>query len=172
MKKKSITKKVAKISEGLVNQIVDLILLGLIFFEEMAPSSPGSLGQKMSRIDRRFGNLMGVDTLKRAFKTTQKKGWVSEDLSITSEGQKRLEAILPKHFDRSSWGGKWYIVAYDIPEKKRWLRDFLREKLEALGFGQLHKSLWISPFNFLGDIERIVQQYNLESYVLLAISNR
>lgn len=172
MKKKSISKKVAKITEGLANRVVDLVLLGVIFFEEMAPYQEGSLGQKMARIDRRFGNLMGVDSLRGALRTAQKKGWLNQELNITLEGQERLESILPKYFGEKKWNGKWYIVAYDIPEKKRWLREILRRNLEDLDFGALHKSLWISPYNFLGDIEKIVKQYNLETYILLAISNR
>lgn len=172
MKKKSISKKVAKISGGLVNRLVDLVLLGLIFFEEMAPYQQGSLGQKISRIDRRFGNLLEKDSLRGAFRTAQKKGWISQDLIITSQGQERLKAILPKYWEEKKWEGKWYIVAYDIPETKKWLREVLRAKLKTLGFGPLHKSLWVSPYNFLGDVEKIVKQYNLGSYVLLAISNK
>jgi len=172
MKKKSISREVSKISKGLVNQLADLALLGLIFFEEMMPYREGTLGQKAARIDRRMGDLLGRDRFRRALISVRKKGWINEDLNITSEGQKRLKSILPEYSEEKKWDGKWYIVDYDIPENKRWLRGVLRNTLRELKFGLLHKSLWISPYNFLGDIEKIVHQYNLETYVLLAISDK
>jgi len=172
MKKKSISREVSKITKGLINQLADLALVGLVFFEEMAPYQGGSLIQKVSRMDRRMGDLLGRDRFRGAFRNIQKKGWINENLDVTSKGQKRLKSILPQYFEEKKWDGKWYIVSYDVPENKRWLRKVLRNTLQELKFGPLHKSLWISPYNFLGDIEKIVHQYNLETYVLLAISDK
>jgi len=172
MKKKSISREVSKITKGLINQLADLALVGLVFFEEMAPYQGGSLIQKVSRMDRRMGDLLGRDRFRGALRNIQKKGWISENLDVTSKGQKRLKSILPQYFEEKKWDGKWYIVSYDVPENKRWLRKVLRNTLQELKFGPLHKSLWISPYNFLGDVEKIINQYNLETYVLLAISDR
>lgn len=44
--------------------------------------------------------------------------------------------------------------------------------MRSLKFAQLHKSVWICPYNFLGDVEKIVNQYDLSSFVLLAVSDR
>jgi phenylacetic acid degradation operon negative regulatory protein len=41
-----------------------------------------------------------------------------------------------------------------------------------LVFGKLQNSVWISPYNFLGDVEKIVKELKLTSYVILAISNK
>ena len=172
MKKKSISREVSKITKGLINQLADLALVGLVFFEEMAPYQGGSLIQKVSRMDRRMGDLLGRDRFRGALRNIQKKGWISENLDVTSKGQKRLKSILPQYFEEKKWDGKWYIVSYDVPENKRWLRKVLRNTLQELKFGPLHKSLWISPYNFLGDVEKIINQYSLETYVLLAISDR
>jgi phenylacetic acid degradation operon negative regulatory protein len=172
MKKKSISREVSKITKGLINQVADLALAGLVFFEEMAPYQGGSLIQKVSRMDRRMGDLLGRDRFRGALRNIQKKGWINENLDVTSKGQERLKSILPQYFEEKKWDGKWYIVSYDIPENKRWLRGVIRNTLRELKFGSLHKSLWISPYNFLGDVEKIINQYNLETYVLLAISDR
>ena len=48
-------------------------------------------------------------------------------------------------FDPKDWDGKWRIVAFDIPEKKRRVREKLREYLIILGFKPIQKSLWITP---------------------------
>ncbi|MCD6500653.1 hypothetical protein J7K42_01380 [bacterium] len=171
MRKKSIKKIVSKISEGMFDKVLDLVLFGVYYSAEMSPFSGGSLYQRFSRIERDFGKL-NSGTLKRALQRAQQKGWLNAKLEVTPRGQKRLEEILPKYEKAAKWNGNWYIVGYDIPESKRYLRDILRDNLEKLGFGQYHKSLYISPFNFLGDIEKIVKQYRLSSYVLLAVSNK
>ncbi len=171
MRKKSIRKIVSKISEGIFDKVIDLVLFGVYYSAEMSPFSGGNLYQRFSRIERDFGQL-NSDTLKRALQRAQQKGWLNDNLEVTPKGQKRLKEILPRYEKPSRWDGNWYIVAYDIPESKRYLREILRDNLERLGFGQYHKSLYISPFNFLGDVEKIIQQYHLSSYVLLAISNK
>lgn len=171
MRKKSVKKIVSKISEGIFDKVIDLVLFGVYYSAEMSPFSGGSLSQRFSQIDRNF-NRFNSQTLKSALRRAQEKGWLNQDLKVTTKGQKRLESILPKHEKKKKWNGKWYIVAYDIPEKKRWLREILRENLRNLGFGQVHKSVWISPDNFLGEIERLVSQYKLSPFVLLAISDK
>lgn len=50
-------------------------------------------------------------------------------------------------FKQSQWDKKWRIVAFDIPESKRDTRKYLREYLFYLGFKQLQKSVWITPFH-------------------------
>jgi len=44
------------------------------------------------------------------------------------------------------WDGYWRILIFDIPEKFRQLRDDLRVLINILGFKQLQKSVWITPY--------------------------
>lgn len=170
MRKKNISKLILKITEGLVSRVVDIALIGVFYFAETHPLANGSLHQQLNRIGDDL-NMTNYETLKRGFFAACQKGWISKKLQITPEGQKRLDAILPQYFKKKKeWSGKWYIVSYDIPEEKRHLRNILRDRLEKLGFAQLHKSVWISPNNFFGDIEEIVEEYNLSGFVILAIS--
>lgn len=171
MRKKSLTKLISKISEGIFDKAVDLLLFSIYYFVEMGPLTGGNLYQKFSRIDKDFQKF-NSNTLKRAVRTAQEKGWLSADVKVTTKGQKRLEATLPKYEKKAKWNGNWYIAAYDIPEDKKWLREILRDNLKNLGFGQLHKSIFVCPYNFLGDVEKIVNQYKLSSFVLLAVSNK
>ena len=43
------------------------------------------------------------------------------------------------------WDGKWRLVIFDIPERIRGRRDFLRRELNSFGFHQLQKSVWVIP---------------------------
>lgn len=171
MRKKEVKKLVLKITDGILERVVDLILFGVYYAGEMGPFSGGDLNQKFSRIGRDFDQF-DYQTLKQALYRAQQKGWLNNKLEVTSKGQERLTQTLPKHEKKPKWNGKWYLVAYDVPEKKKYLREILRRKLEELGFGQVHKSLYICPYNFLGNVEKIVKQYDMESYVLMAISDK
>ena len=48
-------------------------------------------------------------------------------------------------FDFHHWDKKWRIISFDIPEKYRKIRRYLREYLYLLGFKPIQQSLWISP---------------------------
>jgi phenylacetic acid degradation operon negative regulatory protein len=60
--------------------------------------------------------------------------------------------------------GKWIMIIFDIPEKKRKWRDELRGFLYNLGFQVLQKSVWISPYNVLDRLREIVTTLSLDKY--------
>lgn len=43
------------------------------------------------------------------------------------------------------WDGRWRLVVYDVPETAAVLRNRLRQKLRAMGFGFLQRSVWVTP---------------------------
>lgn len=51
------------------------------------------------------------------------------------------------------------IVTFDIPEKERWKRDWLRAVLRRLGFKPLQQSVWVGrvrvPIEFLEDLKAL-----------------
>ena len=55
----------------------------------------------------------------------------------------KLKQSLPK---RSSWDGKWRLMIWDIPETSRKQRDAIRWFVKTMGFYQLQKSVFITPF--------------------------
>lgn len=46
---------------------------------------------------------------------------------------------------KQKWDGYWRIVFFDVPEKRRRHRDYLRQMLKTIGFKELQKSTWITP---------------------------
>jgi len=70
-------------------------------------------------------------------------------IRLTTSGKKQLEnykckdASIRKH---EKWDGKWRIVIFDIPEKRRKVRDSLRVSLVNFGFIKLQNSIWIYPY--------------------------
>ena len=45
------------------------------------------------------------------------------------------------------WDKIWRAVIFDVPEKKRYQRDFLRKELKWMGFKELQHSIWITPYD-------------------------
>lgn len=97
---------------------------------------------------------------------------------ITKKGEKILEALRIKKADalpppeyNSESDNLLKIVIFDIPEKERRKRDWLRDVLKNLEFKMLQKSVWAGkiklPKVFLEDLEKL----NLLSFVeIFAIS--
>lgn len=81
---------------------------------------------------------------------------------ITEQGRNKIEKFL---FDREMWDGRWRIVIYDIPELQKRDRDGLRNKLRSCRFKQLQKSVWVSPFDVLDEVEEFVTERNLQDRI-------
>lgn len=86
-------------------------------------------------------------------------------LSLTHKGREKYVVLKdylltkPKRQYLSVAGDTWVIVAFDIPEKERGKRGWLRDILKILGFEMLQKSLWIGkkkiPKDFLNELFRL-----------------
>ena len=172
MKRKDIIKIVLRVSEGMLSSLTDLVLCQLFYFAEISPLGHPTNLRKAEYLARRNLKRFNYETIKRAISRAKTKGWIKEDLTLTKEGKERLGGLSPVYFGKRKWDGNWYLTSYDIPEKRRKDRGILRENLKRLGFGEMHASLWISPFNFLAEIEKIIQEYQLSSCVILAISDK
>jgi len=86
--------------------------------------------------------------------------------SLTDLGK---DAIIFKKYKllmrERNWDGQWHIVTFDIPERFRYSRDVLRKKLLFLGYGTLHTSVMISPYDMREEIKETVKEYGIEDYV-------
>jgi CRISPR-associated endonuclease Cas2 len=63
------------------------------------------------------------------------------------------------------WDGKWRIVIFDIPERKRGARDVLRETLKRLGFFELQKSVFVYPYPCQDEMDYVIEFFDLRKYV-------
>jgi len=172
MRKKGFSNLVLKTTEEIFSSLVDLILWNLFYWAEMSPlGHPANLGKAEFLANKNLQKFNYI-SIKRAISHAKIRGFIKEDFTLTKEGKERLENILPKSFGERKWSGDWYLVIYDVPEKFKSRRDVLRESLKRLGFGEIGESCWVSPFNFFGEVEKIVKEYNLSKYVIFAISNK
>lgn len=68
-------------------------------------------------------------------------------------------------FLRDSWDKKWRILSYEIPEKKRELRDRLRREVSGWGLGPWHRSFWLTPHPVIENLSELIYQKEEEKYL-------
>ena len=54
---------------------------------------------------------------------------------------------------------------YEIPEKKRDLRDRLRREMRGWGLGPWHRSFWLTPHPIIPDLKNLVFGKEEEKYI-------
>lgn len=87
---------------------------------------------------------------------------------LTKKGRdKVLRAKFKIKKKKKRHDGKWQMVIFDIPERKRVFRDLLRENLQILGYKMLQRSIWVCPYDVLEETEGIIRRYSLDPYVKL-----
>lgn len=68
-------------------------------------------------------------------------------------------------FNKEIWDGKWRIISYEIPEKKREIRDRLRREMQGWGLGPWHRSFWLTPHPILPTLKLLTSQKEEEQYI-------
>lgn len=70
-------------------------------------------------------------------------------VTITRRGTSRLariqerKALKEAPMAAQAQNARWIIVVFDIPEKKRCKRDWIRRTLHTMGFAMIQKSVWM-----------------------------
>ncbi|MEK7614084.1 MAG: CRISPR-associated endonuclease Cas2 [Patescibacteria group bacterium] len=71
-------------------------------------------------------------------------------LKLTKKGEYKLYELERHDYKLphpKRWDKKWRVLIFDIPEKKRLLRDKVRLTLSAIGFRRLQHSVWVYPYD-------------------------
>jgi phenylacetic acid degradation operon negative regulatory protein len=68
-------------------------------------------------------------------------------------------------FTKERWDNQFRILSYEIPEKKRELRDRLRREVSGWGLGPWHRSFWITPHPIIAPLRRLIEQKEEEKFV-------
>ena len=68
-------------------------------------------------------------------------------IEITEAGRQVLEDGVSLKKKKQRWDKRWRMVMFDIPERRRKVRDTLRATLEGHGFIRLQDSAWVYPYD-------------------------
>lgn len=137
---------------------------------------------------RHYGNKIWIGSLIRLLKEfghneqavrvavsrMVKQGWLQSQKDgnksyyfLTKRGEKRIDEAGRRIFKLApdKWDGKWRVLMYSIPEKKRHVREDFRKELTWSGFGHLSNSCCISPNNLENEVRFIIEKYEITPYV-------
>jgi len=114
-----------------------------------------------------------IPTLYGTVRRLEKKGWVESKgkyrqkrIAISPLG--RAQLLVSRKKLKREWDGKWRLIIFDVPEKKRKNRDFLRYQLKAIGLRPIQRSVWVTPFDLLPEVEELVEMCEVRPYVIFA----
>lgn len=88
---------------------------------------------------------------------------------LTKTGKITAEFILQNYHQKikpKTWDKKWRLVMFDIPEKRKKIRNLLRFHLKKIGFAQIQNSVWVYPYDCEEIIVIIKTYFNLNNEVL------
>lgn len=94
-------------------------------------------------------NIASFFRQKEYFKRSPYFGQVKGGYQLTGKGRiKVIKSILMEKLNKEAkWNGFWWAVVFDIPEKRRNIRELLRRELKMMHFVEIQKSIWITPYN-------------------------
>ena len=95
-------------------------------------------------------------TIRQSIRRLEKQGFLErkDDKYILSKlGKKLAEYVkIRKKSIEKKWDGKYRVVIFDIPEKEKESRNWLRQELYLLDYQQLQKSVFISKHSLTKDL--------------------
>jgi len=97
----------------------------------------------------------------------EKKGLVKKkekQYRLTIQGLKIVN-VIKKEGEMEKWDGKWRMIMFDIPEKKRGERNWLRYQLMATDYKLLQKSVFIGKQPIREDVFNDLTERNLTRYI-------
>lgn len=71
-------------------------------------------------------------------------------LKLTDKGEAKLRMLELRDWileKPKKWDKRWRMLIFDIPERKRNIRDKIRQILSNIGFVKIQQSVWIYPYD-------------------------
>lgn len=104
--------------------------------------------------------------------------WIEKDdkkfLRITQKGRKALafeQAKVALKNQKKKWDGRWRMVVFDVPERRRHVRVRLRDFMHEVGFVRLQDSVWVYPYDCEDFIALLKAELKIGKDVLYAIAD-
>jgi phenylacetic acid degradation operon negative regulatory protein len=130
-----------------------------------------NVGKKMKGLDKFQGATRS--RIRQAVKRLEKSKMVKVAqkgeklvIEITKEGTKKFGQLGFEKLtiDSKKWDGKWRLVLFSIPESQKKLRESLRNALKNLGFYQLQRGVFVTPYPCDQEVTTLTKSLNVESY--------
>jgi DNA-binding transcriptional regulator PaaX len=93
---------------------------------------------------------------------------------ITEKGERILQMKTEKTaiMKKKKWDRRWRVVIFDVPERRKNIRDRLRHFMSEYGFVRLQDSVWIYPYDCEDLIALAKANFRIGADVLYMIVER
>lgn len=116
-------------------------------------------------------------TIQRARKRLMEQGLLRSEggkLRLTQKGVRAFtlqnaSANLKK--EQKRWDGRWRVLIFDVPERRRNVRNRMRRMLATLGFQPLQQSVWVYPYDCEDVIVLLKAELRIGNAVLYIIAD-
>lgn len=155
--------------------LATVALSGVVLVAAVAPKLPTALSKlpsiKRAQLRARYRTALGR-LAALGYVTFEKRDGKSY-ARITDAGRKKLVFELEKQkLDLSKkrrWNGRWRVIIFDVPERRRRTRDRLRVLMRELGFVRLQDSVWVFPYDCEDFIALLKAELKIGSAVLYMV---
>ncbi len=123
-------------------------LVGILGVGLVAPRVIGAM-TKLGLIQ----NKRQVEIVRSSANKLKKKGllvYKDGKYQLTEAGENKLRRWEFQGYQfqhPQSWDKKWRVIIFDIPEKKKKVRDQIRHLFISAGFFRLQDSVWVYPYD-------------------------
>ena len=104
--------------------------------------------------------------------------WVEKDgkkyLRVTPAGRKVFafeQAKVVLKNQKKKWDGRWRMIVFDVPERRRRIRVRLCTVMREIGFARLQDSVWVYPYDCEDFVALLKAELKIGNDVLYAIAD-
>src|SRR3989344_1629717 len=161
-----------KINRAIISTVA---VAGVIAVAAIAPKLIGTLGNTKYARQFLYRSRSRISKLIREGYLAFEHEGDNKYLRLTEKGE-RFAALMhegklaPKRPKR--WDGKWRLLIFDIPEKRRATREKIRATLITLGFIRLQDSVWAYPYDCEDFITILKADFRIGKDVLYIIADQ
>lgn len=117
-----------------------------------------------------YDRQLNKSSIAMALKRLREGGFIEfvndEELALRITDKGRSKALWTKmKLEDEKWDGKWRLVIWDIPEKRKKVRDLFRYQLKQLGFEKIQNSVWASKKNCTFILNEYIKKVGIEDWV-------
>lgn len=94
----------------------------------------------------------------------------STTLILTEKGKKKALTYNIENMriqPMKKWDKKWRVVLFDIPEKRRKMREALVRALKTMEFYQFQKSVFVHPLECKNEVDFVIEFFAIRPHVRL-----
>lgn len=156
-----------KKERGEVAQVVLVLLIGAGVLAALA-LAPG-IGAALKLIDPNPRKAM--QKAERSLRSLVRGGKVvktSSGYRVTKDGELELVRRKFKRYQFPTtfvWDKKWRVICFDIPEKRKYVRHILQQKLAEIGCYRMQDSVFVSPHKCADILKLAHDAFYLHKYV-------